>query len=131
MPASLVYNESGLHLKTGSNLSSDIAVFEQSSLSFPLEDKYFSVPPQVVIEIDVKIELPTNVSETEYIYKKTQKMLDFGAQKVIRITTKTRKILIAQPNERWILTNWDDEVMILPDCQFQLNTLLKSKNIIH
>lgn len=123
-------NEPGLHIKTGSNLSNDIAVFEQVSLPTPLDDKYFSVPPKVVIEVDVKIELPANVSETEYVYDKIQKMLDFGVQKVIWILTKTRKTLIAEPNERWILTDWDDTVDVLPGCNFQLNPLLRSKNVI-
>ncbi len=123
-------NESGLHLQKGSNLSNDIAVFDQSTLPTPLDDKYFSVPPKVVIEVDVKIDLPANVSETEYVYDKTQKMLDFGVGKVIWILTKTRRTLIAEPNERWILTDWDDVVEVMPGCSFELNPLLRSKNVI-
>ena len=123
-------NEPGLHIATGNNLSNDIAVFEQASLPTPLDDKYFSVPPKIVIEVDVKIELPANVSETEYVYDKTQKMLDFGVQKVVWILTKTRRTLIAEPNERWVLTGWDDTVEIQPGCSFQLNSLLRSKNVI-
>lgn len=88
-------NEPGLHLEKGSNLSNDIVVFAQASLPMPLDEKYFSVPPKVVIEVDVKIDLPANVSETEYVYDKTQKMLDFGVVKVIWILTKTRRTLIA------------------------------------
>lgn len=123
-------NEPGLHLAVGNNLSNDIAVFDQHALPTPLDDKYFSVPPRVVIEIDVKIELPANVSETEYVYDKTQKMLDFGVQKVIWILTKTRKTLIAQPDQHWILTNWDDIIEILPGCTVDLLPLLKSKGVI-
>ncbi|WP_332368802.1 Uma2 family endonuclease [Spirosoma telluris] len=123
-------NEPGLHIATGSNLSNDIAVFNQSSLPTPLDDKYFSVPPKVVIEVDVKIDLPINLSETEYVYDKTQKMLDFGVQKVIWILTKTRRTLIAEPNERWILTDWDDTVEIMPGCSFVMNPLLRSKGVI-
>ena len=123
-------NEPGLHIATGNNLSNDIAVFDQASLPIPLDEKYFSVAPKVVLEIDVKIELPANVSETEYVYDKTQKMLDFGVEKVIWILTKTRKTLIAEPNERWILTSWDDTVDVLPNCSFELNPLLRSKGVI-
>lgn len=123
-------NEPGLHLGKGSNLSNDVAVFDQNTLPTPLDDKYFSVPPKVVIEVDVKIDLPANVSETEYVYDKTQKMLDFGVSKVIWILTKTRRTLIAQPNERWILTDWDDAVEVMPGCSFELNPLLRSKNVI-
>lgn len=123
-------NEPGLHLATGNNLSNDIAVFDQSSLPTPLDDKYFSVPPRVVIEVDVKIELPTNVSETEYVYDKTQKMLDFGVQKVIWVLTKTRRTLIAQPNQPWLLTDWDTSIEVLSGCPFELNPLLRSKGVI-
>lgn len=123
-------NEPGLHLAPGSNLSNDIAVFDQASLPVPLDEKYFSVPPRVVVEVDVKIELPTNISETEYVYDKTQKMLDFGVQKVIWILTKTRRTLIAQPNKHWILTSWDDNIDILPGCTLQLTSLLQSKGVI-
>ncbi|MBC8156401.1 MAG: hypothetical protein H7Z72_26235 [Bacteroidetes bacterium] len=117
-------------MKTGSNLSNDIAVFDQASLPVPLDDKYFSVPPRVVIEVDVKIDLPANVSETEYVYDKTQKMLDFGVGKVIWILTKTQRTLIAEPNQRWILTDWNDDVEILPGCNFVMNPLLRSKGVI-
>jgi Uma2 family endonuclease len=123
-------NEPGLHIATGNNLSNDIAVFYQSSLPTPLDDKYFSVPPRVVIEVDVKIDLPANLSETEYVYDKTQKMLDFGVQKVIWVLTKTRRTLIAEPNERWILTDWNDTVEIMPGCSFEMNPLLRSKGVI-
>ena len=123
-------NEPGLHLAKGNNLSNDIAVFDQSSLPTPLDNKYSSVPPKVVIEVDVKIDLPANLSETEYVYDKTQKMLDFGVQKVIWILTKTRRTLIASPNERWIITDWDDTVEIMPGCSFMMNQLLRSKGVI-
>ncbi len=123
-------NEPGLHIEKGSNLSNDIAVFDQASLPTPLDDKYFSVPPRVVIEVDVKIDLPANVSETEYVYDKTQKMLDFGVDKVIWILTKTHRTLIAKPHERWILTDWNDTVEVLPGCNFELNRLLRSKGVI-
>ena len=123
-------NEPGLHIKTGSNLSNDIAVFEQSSLAFPLDERYFSTPPKVVIEVDVKIDLPADVSETEYIHRKTEKMLNFGVQKVIWILSKTQKILVAVQGERWIITDWNDNVEVLPGCSFELGSLLRSKKVI-
>ncbi|RRB03705.1 Uma2 family endonuclease [Larkinella rosea] len=123
-------NEPGLHLKTGSNLSNDIAIFAQNKLPVPLDEKYFSVPPEVVVEVDVKIELPTDISETEYIYQKTEKMLAFGVQKVIWILTKTQKTLIAEQGKRWVITDWDDAVEVLSGCSFELGPLLRSKKVI-
>lgn len=123
-------NEPGLHLAPGVNLANDIAIFNQARLPIPLDDKYFSVPPQAVIEVDVKIDLPANISETEYVYDKTQKLIDFGVEKVIWVLTKTRRTLIAQPNMPWILADWDTPVDVLPGCTFQLNPLLRSKGVI-
>lgn len=76
-------NEPGLHMGPGNNIANDIAVFKQADLPTPLDDKYFSIPPKVLIEVNVKIDLPANITETEYVYDKTQKMLDFGVEKVI------------------------------------------------
>ncbi len=123
-------NEPGLHLAPGSNLANDIAIFDQTSLPTPLDDKYFSVPPRIVIEVDVKIDLPANVSETEYVYDKTQKLLDFGVHKVIWVLTKTRRLLVAQSSQPWLLTDWDTVTEVLPGCSFQLNPLLRSKGVI-
>ncbi|WP_288429594.1 Uma2 family endonuclease [uncultured Spirosoma sp.] len=123
-------NEPGLHIAPGNNLSNDIAVFDQASLPVPLDEKYFSVPPRLVVEVDVKIELPTNVSETEYVYDKTQKMLDFGVQHVVWILTKTRRILQAQPDKPWTLVSWTDTVELMPGCSVQLATLLQAKGVI-
>ena len=111
------------------NLGNDIAIFDKAQVG-KLKGRFFDVPSKVVIEVDVKIDLPANVSETEYVYDKTQKMLDFGVEKVIWILTKTRRTLIAVPNERWILTDWDDTVEVMPGCGFELNPLLRSKNVI-
>ena len=123
-------NEPGLHMGPGNNLVNDIAVYDQASLPIPLDDKYFSVAPNIVIEVDVKIDLPANQGETEYVYDKTQKMLAFGVKKVIWILTKTQRTLIAEPNQRWILTDWNDTVDVLPGCSFELGTLLRSKWVI-
>lgn len=123
-------NEPGLHIATGDNLANDIAVFDQASLPTPLDDKYFNVPPRVVIEVDVKIDLPANRSETEYVYDKTQKMLDFGVERVIWILTRTRRILLAEPNQPWLLVDWETSIEVLPGCRFELGTLLRSKGVI-
>jgi Uma2 family endonuclease len=123
-------NEPGLHIGPGDNLANDIAVFNQSSLPTPLDEKYFNVPPCIVIEVDIKIDLPANRTETQYVYDKTQKMLDFGVEKVIWVLTKTRRTLIAQPNQPWLIVDWNTVVDILPGCSFELGTLLRSKGVI-
>ncbi|MFB0907105.1 MAG: hypothetical protein QMB03_02270 [Spirosomataceae bacterium] len=78
-------NEVGLHLSTKSNLSADIAIYgkPESTLDFP-SLKYADSPPKTVIEVDIKMDIPNSFqSEDDYLKKKTEKLLEFGVEKVI------------------------------------------------
>lgn len=78
-------NEVGLHTKKRSNLSADIAIYEKSTLQGKTpKNKYFDIPPLVVIEVD--IEADTNsfgISEIDYYSMKTKKLLEFGTKEVV------------------------------------------------
>lgn len=124
-------NESGLHLKKGNNLANDIAIFEKSDVPV-LRGKYFSVPPKVVVEVDVKVELPADefpAREADYVFEKSAKLLDFGVQKVIWITTHTRKLFVATPTDPWTVQNWDRDAPVLDDCVLNLARLLEEEGI--
>jgi Uma2 family endonuclease len=124
-------NESGLHLKKGNNLSNDIAIFEKSDVPV-LRGKYFTVPPKVVVEVDVKVELPADefpAREADYVFEKSARLLDFGVQKVIWITTHTRKLFVATPNDPWTVQDWNRDVPVLDDCVLNLARLLEEEGI--
>lgn len=124
-------NESGLHLKKGNNLSNDIAIFAKSDVPV-LRGKYFSVPPKVVVEVDVKVELPAEefpAREADYVFEKSARLLAFGVQKVIWVTTHTRKLFVATPNEPWTVQNWDVAVPVLDECVLNLAQLLEEEGI--
>ena len=90
----VVTNEPGLHIRLGDDLSNDIAIYEKQNVT--IKGKFFDVAPKVVVDVDIKIdpeEFPAK--EMDYIYEKTQAMLDFGTERVIWITTKSRKIFVA------------------------------------
>jgi hypothetical protein len=56
-------------------------------------------------------------------------MLDFGIEKVIWITTKSRKIFTASRSSSWVTENWDADVLVLDDCVLNLAQLLKEEDI--
>lgn len=122
-------NESGVHLDKGNNLSNDIALFDKSA-DITLTNQYFSIPPKVAFEIDVAIE-PQEFEgkESGYVYEKTQRLLDFGVERVIWILTEPRKIFIATQNSPWLTQDWNVEVPVLDDVILNLAGLLEEEEI--
>lgn len=122
-------NESGLHVSSGSNLANDIAIFEKDKIT--LTNKYFDVAPKTVIEVDIKVALEETglSSDLEYVLNKSQKMLDFGVEKVIWITTQTKKIFVITANAPWYLVNYEENIPLLDDCTLNLAQLLRDEEI--
>ena len=125
----LVTNESGVHLGRGNNLSNDIAIFDKSG-GLTLTNKYFTTPPQIAIEVDVNIEPDEFVGkESGYVHEKTQRLLDFGVERVIWITTQPRKIFVATQTAPWTTQDWDANVPVLDAVVLNLARLLEEKEI--
>ena len=121
--------EGGLHLDKGSNLSGDVLVFEKSMLTPDLIDThYLNVPPLIDIEVDVEIDNST-FSDFEYIQKKTKKLLDFGTQKVIWILTKSKTIIVAEPDRDWLMIDWAKDVEVINDIHFNVQNYLVKEGI--
>ena len=119
-------NETGIHLGNKDNLSGDILIFDASK-PIVFDTYYVSRAPDIDIEVDVSIDLE-NEDEKEYIFKKTQKLLDFGTEKVIWILTKPQKVLIATPLGDWQLISYDKDVEILRGITFNIAAYLKRKS---
>ncbi len=125
-------SEPGLHIAHNSNVANDIAIFRLADIE-KVDRKYFAIPPDVVIEVDVKLEIDLSnyLKEEDYIFHKTQTMLDFGVGTVIWITTEgTRKIMTAQPGQDWRVTTWDSMIEFAPNCQFSLQGLLERRGLL-
>ena len=125
-------SEPGLHIAHNSNVANDIAIFRLSQIE-RFTKKYFAIPPDYVIEVDVKIEVDLTEygSPEDYIFHKTQTMLDFGVSTVIWVTTEgPRKILIAQSGQDWRVTNWESVVEFAPNCPFSLQELLQRRGVL-
>lgn len=122
-------NESGLHLSKKSNLSNDIAIFNKSDVK--LSNKYFNVPPVVAIEVDIRADLTDedSLSETDYIFKKSKKMIDFGTQQVIWVLTDSKKIIIVDQSPEWKIVNFDADLPILDDIMLNLQQLMEEEEL--
>ena len=112
-----VSNETGLQLGKGNHVSVDIGIFEKSMVPV-LKGKYFDVPPKVVIEVDIKIDLDV-VHEWDYVAQKTREMFRFGVQRVLWVMTKSHQVVVAVPDQDWLITDLTKSVLIIDN--FSLN----------
>jgi Uma2 family endonuclease len=123
-------NEVGLHLGLRDNLSSDIVIFDKQLLiNDKIEDKYASVAPKIVIEVDTKADLATSDKLLNYTMRKTQKLLDFGVERVIWIFTQDQRILVAdkQQPDNWNLVSWNQDILIMNGISFNIDAYLKKQ----
>ena len=119
----VLFNELGVHLGKGKNRACDIAIYEREKLKDVADaEKYLNIPPLIAFEIDIKADLEDTNAQS-YYQKKTQQLLDFGVEKLIWITTDTRKIMVATPNAPWLITDWTEDVTIREGLVMNLSKL--------
>ncbi len=124
----LLFNELGFLYKKGSWRNLDIAIFEREKVKpYLLQDKLIPVAPKVVIEIDTKADLSKYGSMEEYAYEKTQDLLDAGVEKVIWIFTKTKKVMIAEKGEKWIVQDWSEDFEVFEGVRLNIYKLLRKE----
>lgn len=120
-------SEAGIHLDQHNNLAGDILIFDANTLPIQsLDEHYANIPPQIVIEVDIVAEVE-NMTRQDYMYRKTKKLLEFGVEKVIWVTTASKKVLVATQDEDWTIKDWDKAIEILPDVTFNIGQYLKDK----
>ncbi len=119
-------NEVGLHINKGNNLAADIAIFEKKELlPEKLTNQYLDIAPKVVIEVDIN----AFAEELSYCFAKTQKLLDFGTQKILWIFSESRKLLFVSPNKPWLIVDWDYDIEILDDIVLNVQQLLEKEGL--
>ncbi len=130
-PYWVMSNEVGNNLSKKNKAAYDIAVFDKTTLPPEHISAYYAnVPPKLVIEIDVKIESESKTPEDIVWQIKTKKLLASGVEKVIWFFTKTQLVLIARPNEDWILADWQRDIEIWEGVTVNVAQYL-AKNGIH
>ena len=122
-------NELGLKLSGKSRRNLDLAIYDKNKLadrSVLLSNQYAQMPPQIVFEIDTRADMSAFETPADYYHRKTQQLLDFGVEKVIWVFTGSRKYLFAEPDKKWTIGNWSDEMELLPGLALNLELLLET-----
>jgi hypothetical protein len=122
-------NETGLHLSKGTNLASDIAIYDTTLLkNFKYDEHYFKIPPTVGIEVDIKADLSVIKWET-YVKRKTEKLHQFGVHRLIWILSATQQVIIAEPEQDWIIRDWHKPLKILSNHTINLGEMLRANGV--
>ena len=122
-------NELGLHVSDKTNFAGDVNIFDRAV--FPLENinkKYSSVAPKIVCEVDAKIDI-SNDKDLDYINIKTQKLLNFGVEKVIWIFTGSQKVMVSKLNQDWLTKDWNQDIELLDGHFFNIGQYLKEEGV--
>ncbi len=108
-------SELGLHLTKGTNFAADIAIFREGVLNVGFHSvNYSDVPPNVVIEVDIKIdESGFFQTEEEYSNRKTERLLAWGVERVIWVFPASRRVLVADNAQKWELVSWDLPIEVI------------------
>lgn len=127
----VIPGETGNHLDHRNNLSLDIAVFERSVLTpDKISTKYVAVPAYCIIEIDLQAEWEDeNMSDVEFIGIKTKKLFDFGTQKLIWVLSRSKKIIVAEPNKDWAIIDWNKDILLIDGIVFNVGKYLALEGI--
>ena len=124
----ILTNEIGVHFKKNDNTSNDIAIYNRLSAS-QISRKYTDYPAKVVIEIDIDID-PDSMSDFDYLNKKTQKMLDFGVEKVIWVLTNSKQVIVATSDKSWQTLDWSVEIELFDGLTFNIQAYLIERGIL-
>lgn len=114
----LATNEAGLHLGYQNNLSIDLGIFKKESVN--LNDRYFTVAPELAIEVDVRIDTENDL---DYILAKSAALTDHGTQMVIWILTRHKKVMVIRKGEDAVIHDWDRDIELMhePHAPITLN----------
>jgi Uma2 family endonuclease len=123
----IMTNQVGLNISLENQLVCDIALYPiKMVLDYQLDEYYFNIPPKIVIEVDIAIDLE-HIADYKYVSKKLQALFKFGVERVLWIFTYEQKILIAEPNQDWILRDWAKDVQLMEGHTFNLMQRIQKK----
>ncbi|MBK9016876.1 MAG: hypothetical protein IPM82_23995 [Saprospiraceae bacterium] len=84
----LTVGEMGIDLSPIDRRGADISIFNK--VNFKLTDKYADIPPEIIIEIDVRADVGEGI-EMDYVAEKTDDYHRFGVKRIIWILRRPRK----------------------------------------
>ncbi len=120
-------NQAGFEFAPKSWRLLDIGIFEKKALKKELlSTKYVKTPPKVVIEVDTKADLKNYGDILSYLTEKTEDLLSSGVEKVIWILTDSRKVVVAEQGQTWLLEKWTDHIPVVDDVSICVEELVNS-----
>ncbi|CAA9236872.1 MAG: hypothetical protein AVDCRST_MAG56-1243 [uncultured Cytophagales bacterium] len=118
-------NEFGMKTSNKGWRNLDIAIYDRAQLKgIPVEAKYLSIPPKIVIEVDTKAELEDLPVPLDYYHLKTDELLSQGVQKVIWVFTANEKIMEAEAGKDWITSGWTRSIALPENVTLNLANLM-------
>lgn len=93
-----------------------------------INTQYAMVMPFVSVEVDIKIDA-NQLTEADFVHKKTKKLLEKGVSKVIWIFTRSQRILIATPEPDWLNVDWNRDIELLDGHTFNIAKALAEAGI--
>ncbi|NPA41148.1 MAG: Uma2 family endonuclease [Aquificae bacterium] len=116
-------NEVGVFTSENSWRTIDIGIFDVENVVW--EDTFSKRPPKVVIEVDTKADPQMFGSYMDYIYAKTDDLLNAGVERVIWIFTPVKKVMEATKEEDWRIKDWNKEVEVIDGIKLSVGKLLE------
>lgn len=122
--------ELGLHLTQNTNFAADVAIYRPGKLDIGFHStKYSRVPPDTIIEVDIKIdESDYFQTEEEYFHKKTERLLKWGVERVIWVFSASRRVLVADNLQEWKTISWDLPFVVIDDHEMNVWDLMRKSN---
>ena len=126
----ILTGETGLHLELNDNLSGDIVLYDYNKIPMSkIDTHYLSIPPKIDIEIDVNIDT-TDFTEQTYIYRKTDRLLSWGVEKVIWVLSASKKVILAEKEKDWLIVDWSKDIEIIDGIKFNVSQYLEKSGVI-
>lgn len=125
----VLVSEPGLHIDNKNNVSGDILIYDKQVLTpDKINSQYMSLPAKVHIEVDINIELE-DLKDYQYVEKKISKLHAFKTEKVIWLLTNIHKVLVAVPGHPWQMYDWQDDIELLDDVNFNIAKYLHESGV--
>lgn len=124
--------ETGSHLDHRNNFGLDVVIYDRQVLTpDKITAKFVDVPPKIVLEIDVHVEMSDangNLFE-QYIVPKIRQLFAFGTEKVIWFFTKSKTIIQATSVDQWAFPKWDSDIDVIPGVALNIARLVEAEGI--
>jgi len=118
----ITVGEMGINLSRQDKRGADISIFRKDNIL--LVNKFSDLPPEIIIEIDVRAEVEDR-HEMDYVAEKTDDYHRFGVKRIIWIFTKAKKVITANAGQPWLMDDWSADVEIMEGIKFNVAEMVK------